>query len=342
MRVLIVDDEPPMRRLFKTWVESEGASSFDAASAEEALDLLDSEGTPAVALCDVRLPGNDGLWLAEQLHARSPQTAVVMTTGVNQFDAAISSLHAGVIDYLVKPFTRERMSEALKRAFLTHQSRRALAGMQKELEERRAQIMDAIGELELNATSSLEAMLAMLRVRDSNACDHSHRVSKLALDLAMTLQIGEPRLSDIERAALLHDIGRLAMPDDLLARAAAGAPLSAADRARLQSYPLHGYAMLKNVPFLAAANQIAVAAHERADGSGFPYGLKGEYIPLGARIVAVADAYDELVTGVGCEAVTPARAAEILSTERASKFDTLVLGALTMLQPGTPARVAAA
>lgn len=92
--------------------------------------------------------------------------------------------------------------------------------------------------------------------------------------------------------------------------------------------------MLKNVPFLVAANELAVVAHERCDGSGFPYGLRADDIPLGARILGVADAYDELVSGLGCEAVTPARALEILSTNRAAEFDPVVLDALTRLQPG--------
>jgi response regulator RpfG family c-di-GMP phosphodiesterase len=330
MRVLIVDDEAPLRRLMQTWVETEGATTLEAGSAEQALDVLEAEGPTAVALCDVKLPGHDGLWLAGQLHQSYPETAVVMTTAVHEFDAAVTSLQAGVVDYLPKPFTRERLTDALKRAFLAHQSRHALGEMQSELERRRQQIIEATAELEMNTASSLEAMLAMLRMRDPDSTDHTHRVARLTVNLAMALQIGEPQLSDIERAALLHNLGRLAMPDALLARPAAS--LSSADLARLRSYPLHGYAMLKNVPVLAEANRIAVASHERYDGSGFPHGLKGAAIPLGARIIAVADAFDELVSGIGAAAVTPARAVEILTTQRSREFDPLALDALRKLQ----------
>jgi putative two-component system response regulator len=330
--VLIVDDEPPIRRLLQTWVEAEGVRPVEAGSAEQALALIEAEGAPAVALCDIKLPGRDGLWLAGQLHVIYPETAVVMTTAVHEFDTAISSLQAGVVDYLSKPFTRERLSDALKRALMEHQSRRALNDMQKELAQRRAQVSEALAELEMNTSSSLEAMLVMLRVRDPHSADHSHRVAKLAVDLAMALQITEPQLSDIERAALLHNLGRLAMPDALLSRP--HMELSAADRARLRSYPLHGYAMLKNVPFLTGANRVAIAAHERYDGTGFPHGLKGEAIPLGARIICVANAYDELISGVGQPPAEPARAIEILSTERKSEFDPLVVDALRMLHPG--------
>src|SRR6185295_2946507 len=104
-----------LRRLMQTWVETEGATTLEAGSAEQALAVLESEGPPAVALCDVNLPGQDGLWLAGHLHVSYPETAVVMTTAVHEFDAAVTSLQAGVVYYLPKPFTRERLSDALKR-----------------------------------------------------------------------------------------------------------------------------------------------------------------------------------------------------------------------------------
>jgi len=333
LQVLIVDDEAPIRRLLQNWVEAEGATTLQARTSEEALEAFSASVTPAVALCDIRLPGKDGLWLAEQLRVEHPETAVVMTTGVNEFDSAVNSMQAGVIDYLVKPFTRERFTEALQRAFFAHQSRRALASMQKELEARRTQITEALAELELNAASSLDVMLEMLRARHPESYDHAQRVSRLAVNLAMTLQIGEPRLSDIERAALLHNLGRLALPDALLVAEPQG--LSDADRNRVRAYPLHGQAILRNVPYLAAASELAVAAHERYDGRGFPHGIKGEQIPLGARIIGVANAYDELVSGIGHGPVPPAEAVDILCTTRAAEFDPLVLGALKMLAPGS-------
>jgi DNA-binding NtrC family response regulator len=113
MRVLIVDDEAPLRRLLQNWVEAQGADVIEAGTAEEGLSLVETGGAPAVALCDIRLPGKDGLWLAEQLHARFPETVVLMTTGVLEFGAAVHSLQAGVVDYLVKPFKRERLAEAV-------------------------------------------------------------------------------------------------------------------------------------------------------------------------------------------------------------------------------------
>jgi len=332
MRVLIVDDEEPIRFVLRSWLEPERATVIEAESAEEALTLVTAGEPPAIAFCDLRLPGEDGLWLAERLQEVAPDTAVVMTTGVHEFDAAVRSLKSGVVDYLSKPYPRERFIEAYRRASIAHHSRRALSVMHTELDQRQAQITEALAELELNVSSSLDAMLAIVRLRDQRSAEHARRVARLAVNLAMTLQIGEPQLSEIERAALLHNLGRLALPDDLLTKPEAA--LTAEERARLQSYPLHGFAMLKNVPFLTAANRIAVATHEKYDGSGFPNGLVGESIPLEARIIAAANVYDELVSGAHDQPISPGRALEVMSTDRATEFDPLVLGALKMLQPG--------
>lgn len=329
-RVLIVDDEESMRTLLRSWVEREGGSTvIEAATAEDGLEKVLAEA-PAIALCDIRLPGEDGLWLAAQIRIHQPKTAVVMTTGVLDFDAAVNSLQSGAVDYLVKPFTRDRLNEALNRAWYAHKSHQALDDLQRELNQRREQINEALSDLELNVGASLEAMLAILRARDPESYEHARRVAGIAVKLGTSLRIGEPHLSDIERAALLHNLGRLALPDVLLSREMS--TLSDEERVRLHAYPLHGQALLKNVPFLAAANDIAVSAHERYDGSGFPRNLVGEKIPLGARILAVADVFDELVSGIGTTAVSVERALEILSVERIAEFDPVVIAALVLLQ----------
>lgn len=139
MHVLIVEDDDATRLLLHHWVEAEGGISIGTRSAEQALALIDAHDPPDVALCDLCLPGKDGLWLIEQLRVKHPDTAVVVESGVHEFDAAVTSLHAGAVDYLVKPLTQERLSNALNRAYVAHKSRCALARMQEELERRRAQ-----------------------------------------------------------------------------------------------------------------------------------------------------------------------------------------------------------
>jgi response regulator RpfG family c-di-GMP phosphodiesterase len=145
----------------------------------------------------------------------------------------------------------------------------------------------------------------------------------------MTLGIAEPRLSDIERAALLHDLGRLALPDALLLRHVS--ELTVHERSLFREYPAHGRDILKTIPFLAAAGEIAVAAHERCDGSGFPRGLRGDAIPLGARIIGLASAYDALVAVAPGDREVSMRALEVLSTSRRDEFDPAAVAALHAL-----------
>lgn len=132
-QVLIVDDQAEMRRLLRKWVEAEGATAIEAATAEEGLEAALAAEDTAVALCDLRLPGHNGLWLADQLRRVAPHTSVVMTTGAHDFDVAVKSLQKGVIDYVEKPFSRARIQAALYRGFATHTARRAVAALRSEL-----------------------------------------------------------------------------------------------------------------------------------------------------------------------------------------------------------------
>ena len=332
VRVLVVEDEAPSRRLLRTWLEAENAVVLEAVSAEQAVSLVqEAEGEIAVAVCDLMLPGHNGFWFAEELGTLSPATALVMATAVNHFDAALSSLHLRAVDYLHKPYPRERFIDALERAVAVYRARAEHRDRLKELEQRRREITEALAEIEANTSTALNAMLGLLQAREPIAYDHAHRVAKLSLDLAMALQITEPQLSHIERAALLHNLGRLALSDAMLNTPVE--QLSPEDRKRLREYPVLGHAVLRSVPFLAGATEISLAAHERYDGSGFPYGLRGQAIPFGARIIGVADAYDELVSGIERPAVTPERAIAILTSERAAEFDPAVLAALNILHP---------
>ncbi|HXH25408.1 MAG TPA: HD domain-containing phosphohydrolase, partial [Vicinamibacterales bacterium] len=184
---------------------------------------------------------------------------------------------------------------------------------------------DALVELEANAASSIEALLAMLDAREPGARARAHRIATTAVNLALALQIREPDLTHIEQAALLHDIGKLAASD------ASGTTSPGLEEARRQApAPLQGQLLLKNVRFLGHAAEIVASAQERYDGSGLPRGLRGETIPLGSRIVAAAIAFDELVNDPD-EPLAPADAAVRLLQHRGGEFDPRVLDALCLL-----------
>lgn len=289
--ILIVDDDPGIRRLLQRWIEADGGTAVLAESAEQGL-LLASQYPPAVALCDIRLPrGQDGFWLVEQLRRVRPETVVVMSSGIHEFDAAVTSLRAGAIDYIVKPFTQEAVRLALARALDEHRLRQKASALWS---------LRATGGA---GFSRAAALLAVLQAEDGHAARRAERVARLAVTLAQALAITEPELSDIEHAALLRDVARMDV-----------------------------HAMAPTVPYLSAASAIALAVQERVDGSGFPQGLRGDAIPRGARVVAVAEAYDELSRGDGHTPVLPAHAVEILCGRRAAGFDPTVLQALSSLR----------
>jgi putative two-component system response regulator len=319
--VLVVEDQPQMRQLLHEWLEADGAMVAEAATAEEGLTLATSGEPPAVALVDLRLPGRSGLWLADQLRTASPHTGVVVITGVHDFDVAVKSLQNGVVDYVAKPFSRARLQQALQRALAAHSERRAVAALRGELQTDRARVAEALVELEANAASSIEALLTILEAREPGARARAHRIATIAVNLALALEIREPELTHIEQAALLHDIGKLAVPDY-------GGASSPAEL-------LQGPFLLKHVRFLAPAGEIVASVQERYDGSGLPYGLRGEAIPRGSRILAVAIAFDELVNGPG--KVAPTDAAVMLLGRR-SHFDPRVLEALCLLYTAGGAR----
>lgn len=289
--VLIVEDQAVVARLLVRWVEAEGASPMLATSAEQAL-LLASERTPAVALCDVNLPGGrDGFWLAEQLRSLHPETAVVMATGLHQFDHAVTGLRAGVVDYVTKPVTRERLMQAVRRAFSEHEARIASLAARNQTSSQ-----DSEG------TGAKAALLTVLRAQSGAAAQRAQQAADVAAKLSRALGVGASDIALVEDAALLCHINRV---------------------------DVHGLA--RKMPHLNSASAIALAAQERFDGTGFPMGLKGTAIPLGARILAVANAYDALVVGAGITRVSPDRAVDTICGE-SGKYDPEVLRALQLIK----------
>ena len=290
--VLIVDDEPGVRTLMARWVESIGYPATAAENAEHALAEMSAEPA-AVAVCDIRMPGHDGFWLAGQLRQRYPGTAVIMATGALELDPAVTSLRAGVVDYLIKPFGRDQLRQAVQRGLEWHHAAVDTCNWRRRLEEelrhRQADLTEAIAESEMTSAGALDAMLAMLTTRDASAREHAHRVARLSVSIALALGVTEPELLDLERAALLHDLGKFAMPEAILRKPAA---LSCEERQLMHEHPVIGFEFIQHVPFLKGAATLVLAAREWFNGYGYPNGLAGRAIPLGSRIIAVADAYD--------------------------------------------------
>jgi putative nucleotidyltransferase with HDIG domain len=291
--VLVVDDEMGVRDLMSRWLAA-GYDVKTACNADEALTRVQGD-PPAVAVCDIRMPGHDGLWLAQQIRDASPDTAVIMATGVQDAASAVTSLKQGAIDYLTKPFGRDRLRDSVMRGVEWHrsarESRRWREALEVELNARRDRIVDAIASLAIDGDAALDRMLSTLTLGDPNAYAHAYRVAALAVSIARAMGLPDADLPALEHAALLHDLGKLAIPDAVLRKPA---PLTAEEQLLVRLHPAIGADLITGIPYVAAAVEIVRHAHERTDGLGFPNGVRGGEIPVAARIVSVADAFDTM------------------------------------------------
>lgn len=294
-RVLVVEDDANVRDLLTRWLRGLGYEAVAAASADEALRLFEQHPT-AVAVCDLRMPGRDGLWLADRIRHLSPDTAVVMATGVQDMGAAVTSLRHGVIDCLLKPFGRDRLREAVAGALEWHgravRSRAGGASDASEQQRRRDALVEAFRTARIDSRPALDDFLAALTAAEPLMLPHCRRVAARASETAGIQQLPPVEVETLERSALVHEVAKLALPAAVLHKPE---PLSATERTLVRALPEANYALLRPVPFLAAAAELVRAHHERWDGSGYPRGLAGTEIPRGSRILAVADTYDTMV-----------------------------------------------
>jgi response regulator RpfG family c-di-GMP phosphodiesterase len=327
--VLVVDDDHTLRSVLSSWVHSFGYEVRQAENAAEALDTL--ADTPAeVALCDINMPGRDGVWLASQIRERHPRTAIIMATAARDMDLAVSTLRSDVVDYLLKPFDHARLLEALRLGEDWHHASAAADDLQESLEHRlrnrRAQVAATLAGAQENITDALDGLISMLALHERDGREHATRVSRLATALGDELGISGQALVDIERGALLHDIGKIDMPAAILYKPA---PLNEAEWAIMRTHPQVGYDLLKKVPSLAGAAEIVLASHEAFDGTGYPRRLRGETIPIGSRILAISDSYDSMTRPhTQRPAMLPVHAIEEIERCSGNQFDPRVVEAL--------------
>lgn len=295
-RVLIVDDEASFRKMLATMLAQENISCKTAAGAEEALQILETQPFDAV-IADLQMPDVSGMQLLAEVRRRFPELAFLIGTGVDDVHAGVRAMREGADDYLVKPFQSEIVMACLERAFRKKRLEREVENYRSHLEEMVAvqtqQLQAALRQIESSYESTLEALGAAIDLRDSPTAGHSRRVFLYSIELAKGLRLPERQLTSIRVGALLHDIGKLAIPDRILLKPG---PLTEEERRTMQQHAQVGYDLVKGIDFLAEAAEIILTHHERCDGSGYPQGLQAADIPIGAKIFAVADTVDAMTS----------------------------------------------
>jgi putative two-component system response regulator len=330
--VLVVDDEHGVRDLMCRWLQAIGCEVVSASGAAEALGLIE-HSPPAVAVCDIRMPGFDGLWLADRIRRQAPETAVIMASGVHDADTAAARLGNGIVACLTKPFGRERLHEAVARAIEWHLMARDARWwrerLKQEVKARKALLAETISARPIDSDPALRAMLSRVLSRDPDAHQHAVRVASLASAIAGELGLPVEEVGTIRRAALLHDLGKQVLPEAVLRKPA---PLTPDERTIVQMYPELGSELIQGMPYLEDAAAIVAEAQERPDGLGYPVGLSDDEVSKAARIIAAVDAYDTMTRSrVFRDALGAAEA--LLEMDRCSgtQFDPEVVAVLKRL-----------
>src|SRR2546423_1335095 len=277
----------------------------------EALAVLESGEGFELMLSDVMRTNLDGIGLLEKTKERFPDMPVVMVTAVHDISVALAALRNGAYDYLLKPFEREQLLATVRRALenrrLKLENREYLTNMELLVAARTEQLRKAMGNLERSYDITLEALGDALDLKDAETEGHSKRVTAFTIAIARALGLSSQEIRVITRGAFLHDIGKMAIPDAILRKPG---KLTEDEQAIMREHCYRGYQMLRKIPFLAEAAEIVYSHQEMYDGSGYPRGLKGDEIPLGARLFAIADTLDAITSD------RPYRAAQTLSAAR--------------------------
>lgn len=293
--VLIVEDEPELRSVLNDFL---GAAypCVQVESAEAALLEIERREF-SVVITDINLSGMNGLDLIPLVKAESPQTVVIIVSGQQSLDNAVKALRRGAFDYIVKPFDLCQVEAAVRRAVEHYElqviKRRYEVHLEELVAQRTAELDFALEEIELSYRATLKALVQALEARDFETHGHSERVVTFSLRLGYEMNLDAAQMRALEFGALLHDIGKIGVPDAVLRKPA---KLTEDEWAKMRLHPQHGEQILRDIPFLKNALKVVAQHHEKWDGTGYPRKLANAEIDLNARIFAVVDAFDAIVS----------------------------------------------
>jgi putative nucleotidyltransferase with HDIG domain len=309
-RILIVEDEKGTHNMMTSTLVAADYECREAAGGVEALTMLASGEEFDLMFTDLKVADLDGIGLLEHTAKQYPNMPVVIVTGLMDVSAAFAAIRKGAYDYLMKPFESEHSLAVVRRALEYRRLKLQTGAYQTNLEAlvsaKTHQLRQIILTLERSYDITLEGFGDALALKDANTAEHSKRVTAFTMGIARAMGLPINEIVVISRGAFLHDIGKLATPEAILRKPDA---LTRDEIAIMRDYCFRGYEMLKKIPFVAEAAEIVYSHQEFYDGTGYPRGLKGEQIPLGARLVAVANTLDAITSNQPYRAAQSLRAA---------------------------------
>ena len=290
-KCLVVDDEPSVRSFLIRMLQAQGFQCFEASSGREALLVLERIGELPLIVSDMRMPEMDGISFLEVVRERYPDTSVIMLSGLSETSTAVDCLHRGAADFLLKPISmgelQARVTRALEKRALVLQNRFYQENLERQVHEQAVRIQELF-------LQGVQMLARALEAKDSYTRGHSIRVSQYAVATASRMGFEGGSLDGIRLGGELHDIGKIGTRESVLHKPGS---LTDDEFRQISEHPLLGERMLSPLAQESPdVLRIVRSHHERLDGRGFPDGLRGEKIPIEARIVAVADAFDAMTT----------------------------------------------
>jgi putative two-component system response regulator len=327
--LLVVDDEDMIRKVLHLKLSREGYLCEEANNAEQALHVLETMPIALVVL-DIKMPGKSGIELLPQIKARYPDTAVIMATAVNDIDVAIQCLKLGADDYICKPFNLEEVSLAVQRALEKRRLQLELREYQQFLEEKVEEHMIGARRLFLGA---IEALVSALEAKDKYTGGHSRRVTEIALAVGKELGLSAQDMENLRWASLLHDVGKIAIHQVIQNKPGR---LTPEEYEHIMTHTQIGGHIVRPV-VNGRITEIIEHHHDHYDGSGLHQVVAGRDIPLGARVIAVADTFDAMTSDRPYRAAMPvAEAVEEIKRCADSQFDPVIVAAfLKTVEPVT-------
>lgn len=339
--LLIVDDEPNVTSSLNRQLRLDGYAIYAANSGQAGLKLL-RETDIGVVLSDLVMPEMDGIAFLERVKHHNPDVVCMLLTAYGSFNNAMTAVNRlQIFGYLSKPWSAEELKAAVARAF-EHYNLIAENKRLQQLTEKQNQQLSLVNEhleeLVRNRTFQLEeairegvVMLAMAaEAKDDDTGEHVHRIQGLTREICAGLGLSSEESELISFFSIMHDVGKIRIPDRILQKPG---PLTAREWQIMRTHCLAGEKILGNKPFYQTAREIARSHHERWDGNGYPDGLKGEAIPLAARVVTVADVFDALIHVRPYKPAGPVEAAlEEMQTLSGKTFDPKVLSTFLRIQ----------
>ena len=288
-RILIVDDEPAIRALVEQVVKESGYNVDSSSDAVSAMDMM-SKAEYSLAVCDIRMPGKDGIWLLKEIKKRYPDTQVIILTGSDNLHDAVASLNIGAENYILKPPNIDEVSQLVEKAIekrrLINRDRTRKIWTERKLQEQERRIKELF-------LGSMEALTTSLEAKDKYTRGHSERVVKLSVSFVEIIGLKREWFEKLEIASSLHDIGKIGIRETILNKPGR---LTEEEYAHIKKHSALGEHIIKPLIQDEDITQGIRHHHERFDGKGYPDGLAKDKIPLAGRMIALADAFDAMTS----------------------------------------------